>query len=212
MGKLTRAVFEEIRYIKSQTDKVLWKHELRHIFKSHAITVLHINYGFWGGHCTLPCTYILCILHRIYRPTYRVTSSLKTFGQQNGVTHDYLPVHLHRIAWAYFDFEQYDFDKGVKVNMLTHRPTYTHKPLRKIKVTIDTQPTLCTLRPDVWSHDCSQTLKSDGAKWLKMIKMTMASSFLSGIPMIWTKTDEAIASRLVCLSSSCGHGSGDVQD
>ena len=40
-------------------------------------------------------------------------------------------------------------------------------------------------------HDRSHTLKSDEAKWPKMTKMTLTSSFLKGIPMIWTKTDEA---------------------
>ena len=42
------------------------------------------------------------------------------------------------------------------------------------------------------SHHCSQTLKSDEAKWPKMTKMTLTSSFLRDVPKIWTKTDEAI--------------------
>ena len=36
------------------------------------------------------------------------------------------------------------------------------------------------------NHHRSQTLKSDEAKWPKMTKMTLTSSFFRGVPMIWT--------------------------
>ena len=51
-------------------------------------------------------------------------------------------------------------------------------------------------------HDRSQTLKSDEAKYPKMTKITPASSFLRGIPMIWTKTDEAIASSASVVATA----------
>ena len=52
------------------------------------------------------------------------------------------------------------------------------------------------------SHYRSQTLKSDEAKWPKMTKMTLTSSFLKGVPMIWTKTDEATASSASIVATA----------
>ena len=51
-------------------------------------------------------------------------------------------------------------------------------------------------------HHRSQTLKSDEAKWPKMTKITPTSRFLRGIPMIWTKTDEATASSASVVATA----------
>ena len=51
-------------------------------------------------------------------------------------------------------------------------------------------------------HHRSQTLKSDEAKWPKMTKMTLTSSFFRGVPMIWTKTDEATASSASIVATA----------
>ena len=55
---------------------------------------------------------------------------------------------------------------------------------------------------DIYHHR-SQTLKSDEAKWPKMIKMTPTSSFLRGYTHDLDKNRRG--DRLVCLSSSYGY-------
>ena len=102
--------------------------------------------------------------------------------------------------------ETFEFDDGYTIEI--GEATVTYKGLRRPiprKPWVGPGVAATVIIKTTTHHHRSQTVKSDEAKWPKM---TLTSSFLSCVPMIWTKTDEATASSasIVATAMHMSHG------